>query len=109
TAFTVGTASGKPKPAARLAPGIGSRGISTAALNTVFQRTCSSCHNPQMLKGNLNLRGYDIDSAYKDVEVTEKVIRKMRAAIMPPPGSRKPGGDTLTALVETLEQVVDKN
>jgi hypothetical protein len=54
------------------------------------------------------LQGYNVDSAQTDVAVSEKIIRKLRAEMMPPPGSRRPEGDTLVALVETLEQVIDK-
>jgi hypothetical protein len=72
------------------------------------RRYCVSCHSPNNLKGNLNLQTYNVDSAYDRLSATEKIIRKLRSDMMPPPGSRRPGGDTLLALVETLEQVVDK-
>jgi hypothetical protein len=87
---------------------LGTRGIETKALSAVVQRYCQNCHNPKQLKGNLNLDGYDVDSAAARLDVSEKIIRKLRAQIMPPPGSRRPAGDTLTALAETLEQVIDK-
>jgi cytochrome c553 len=104
-AFSVGTATGGRVPPA---PKIGARGVSTEALNATVQRYCGSCHSPTTKKGNLSLRGFDVDSATTDLAVSEKVIRKLRAQMMPPPESRKPGGDTLLALVETLEQTIDK-
>ncbi|HEY7393823.1 MAG TPA: DUF1592 domain-containing protein [Gemmatimonadaceae bacterium] len=104
-AFSVGTATGGRVPPT---PKIGARGVSTAALNATVQRYCASCHSPTMKKGNLSLRGFDVDSATNDLAVSEKMIRKLRAQMMPPPESRKPGGDTLLALVETLEQTIDK-
>lgn len=61
-----------------------------------------------MLKGNLSLRDFNVDSAPLNLAVSEKVIRRLRAQMMPPPGSRRPGGDTLLALVETLEQTIDR-
>jgi hypothetical protein len=36
------------------------------------------------------------------------MIAKLRAGMMPPPGRKRPGGDTLTALAETLEGLVDR-
>jgi len=126
-AFTVGTAtSGHAPPIAAPAPALswnaspttgthpsysrpGARGISTAALNAVVQRYCASCHNPNQKKGNLVLEGFDVDGSPSNATVAEKVIRKLRAQMMPPPGSRKPAGDTLLALVETMEQVIDKS
>src|SRR4051812_46291166 len=107
-AFSVGTAiGGRVPPSSRPiphspTPKVGSRGISTAALSTVVQRYCSSCHNPTTLKGNLSLAGYDVDSATTTLAASEKIIRKLRADMMPPPGSRRPAGDTLVALAETL-------
>ena len=88
---------------------MGARGIPTAELSLVVRRYCQSCHSPTQRKGNLSLQGYNVDSAAADVSVSEKIIRKLRAEMMPPPGSRKPEGDTLLALVETLEQVIDKS
>ena len=89
-------------------PAIGARGIEVKALTGVVKQYCQSCHNPKLLKGNLNLEGFNVDSSTADIEVSEKVIRKLRTAMMPPPTSRKPGGDTLVALVETMEQVIDR-
>jgi hypothetical protein len=88
---------------------IGARGIETRALSNIVQRYCTNCHSPRQLRGNLNLEGYNVDSAMSRLDVSEKMIRKLRAQMMPPPGSRRPAGDSLTALVETLEQVIDKN
>jgi hypothetical protein len=107
-AFSVGTATGGRVPPT---PKVGARGVSTEALNTVVQRYCATCHNPTMAKdrGNLSLRGYSVDSATSAVALNEKIIRKLRADMMPPPGSRRPQGDTLLALVETLEQTLDKS
>jgi hypothetical protein len=107
TSFGLGvvTADGRPAP-----PRTGARGIETRALSAVVQNYCyQSCHNPRALKGNMSLEGYDVDSAPARLAVSEKMIRKLRAQIMPPPGARRPAGDTLLALVETLEQVIDKS
>jgi hypothetical protein len=107
TSFGLGvvTADGRPAP-----PRTGARGIETRALSATVQRYCyQNCHNPRALKGNMSLEGFDVDSAPARLAVSEKMIRKLRAQIMPPPGARRPGGDTLLALVETLEQVIDKS
>jgi hypothetical protein len=88
---------------------LGARGVETKALSAAVQRYCVNCHSPRQLRGNLNLEGYNVDSAPARLDVSEKMIRKLRTQMMPPPGSRRPGGDTLLALVETLEQVIDKS
>lgn len=84
----------------------GARGMAIAALDSTVQKYCGSCHNPTMRRGNLNLRGYSLATATES-DATEKIIRKLRAEMMPPPGSKRPTGDTLLALVETLEQTMD--
>src|SRR5687767_11782316 len=98
----------RPLTTARPHSRIGARGIETKALSATVQRYCMSCHNPRQLRGNLDLTGYDVDSAPAKLAVSEKMIRKLRAQMMPPPGSRRPAGDTLLALVETMEQVIDR-
>ena len=86
----------------------GARGISVAALNDVVEQYCKDCHNDQMLTGNLSLDKFDVAHADADPHIAEKMIRKLRAEMMPLPGSPRPGGDTLTALAETMEQIIDK-
>ena len=86
---------------------LGARGIEVDALDAVINRYCGQCHNPTMKRGNLVLRGYSLDTLMSNLALSEKMIRKLRAEMMPPPGSRRPQGDTLLALVETMEQMID--
>jgi hypothetical protein len=81
--------------------------ISSAALNDVLRRSCQRCHNATTRRGNVSLDGFDVDSAAKDGEVAEKVVAKLRAGMMPPPGSARPGGDTLAVLTAALETQLD--
>ncbi|MXW56213.1 MAG: hypothetical protein F4Z59_05935, partial [Gemmatimonadales bacterium] len=80
----------------------------TADLTAVVQRYCVRCHNERLLRGNLTLEAFDVDAAHERAPTAEKMIRKLRAGMMPPPGQRRPPPDTLLALVETLETVVDR-
>ena len=56
----------------------------------VIARTCVGCHSNRAKAGNLSLEGYAVDHATADRDTTEKMIRKLRAGQMPPPGSRRP-------------------
>lgn len=88
---------------------LGARGVSLKELTAVVDRYCAaSCHSATTKRGNLSLAGFAVDAAPTNVSVTEKVIRKLRTDMMPPPGSRRPKGDTLIALAETLEGIVDR-
>jgi hypothetical protein len=90
------------------APAMGARGVPIAELDAVVSRYCGQCHNPTRKSGNLVLRGWTMDSLTADRALSEKMIRKLRADMMPPPGSRRPRGDTLLALVETMEALIDR-
>ena len=76
--------------------------------NRVVQGLCAACHNDRQLTGNLSLTQFDVTAAHENADVAERMIRKLRAGMMPPPGMRRPPGDALLTLVETLEEVVDE-
>jgi hypothetical protein len=102
-----------PEPVARatLAPAPRSAPALTAVeLTASVRQYCVVCHNDQLLTGNLSLQTFDVAQVAGQAEPTEKaekMIRKLRAEMMPPPGAPRPGGDTLTQLVETLEKSID--
>jgi hypothetical protein len=84
--------------------------LNSVAVGTVVQTYCVGCHQARpnvATPGNLVLTGYTLDSTVKRLDVSEKMIRKLRAQMMPPPGARRPTGDTLLALVQTLESEID--
>ena len=74
----------------------------------VVQRVCAGCHNDRTKSGNLSLEHFDVAAADKNAGVAEKMIRKLRAGMMPPPGARRPPDEALTALAKRLEEVVDE-
>ena len=76
-------------------------------LTAVVRQYCQVCHNNVMLTGNLSLEEFAVETVTESVETGEKMIRKLRAGMMPPPGMPRPGADTLLALVETLENEID--
>ena len=78
-------------------------------LTVVVQTYCQVCHNDALMTGNLSLTGFEIENAPNHPETAEKMIRKLRAGMMPPPGMPRPNPDTLLALVEELETTVDQN
>src|SRR6185436_10673667 len=82
--------------------------ISPESLTSVIKATCTGCHSDGLMFGGMSLDSFKVASAAKQPELVEKMITKLRTGMMPPPGEPRPGGDTLTVLVETLEQIVDK-
>jgi hypothetical protein len=80
---------------------------STAALNDVVQRYCVRCHSDDQLKGNLTLEKFDAGNPHASIDAAEKVVAKLRAGMMPPPGAPRPTGDTLLVLAQHLERALD--
>jgi hypothetical protein len=81
--------------------------IPPATLTEVVRTYCVVCHNDQMMTGNVSLQTMDVERAAEQPQIAERMIRKLRAGMMPPPGAARPSPDTLLALVETLETKVD--
>jgi hypothetical protein len=81
--------------------------IPVESLTEVVQRYCVVCHNDALMTGNQTFQDFSVENADERPETAEKMIRKLRMGMMPPPGIPRPGGDTLQALVEALESTVD--
>ncbi|HYU77359.1 MAG TPA: c-type cytochrome domain-containing protein, partial [Vicinamibacterales bacterium] len=73
-----------------------------------MQQYCVSCHNPTARRGELSLAAFEIARADEHAEVAEKMIRKLRAGMMPPPGARPPDPAAVAAIVEALESRIDR-
>ncbi|MDZ7778903.1 MAG: DUF1592 domain-containing protein [Gemmatimonadota bacterium] len=78
-----------------------------AAENELIDRYCVRCHSERRMQGNMSLESFDAGTPFEDPVLSEKMVVKLRAEMMPPPGANRPAGDSLTALVESLEQRLD--
>ena len=77
------------------------------AAQAVVSRTCSGCHNDRTRSGNISLESFDVARAGQHADVTEKMIRKLRAGQMPPPGTKRPDEAALAELADMLEAQAD--
>ena len=103
-AETVLAGSAPPGAAPRLAQAV----QTDADSNLVVRRTCVACHNDQSLRGNLSLEHFDVTDAADHADVAERMVRKLRAGMMPPPAPNRPAAATLLTLAETLERRLDE-
>ena len=88
-------------------PGAAQTAEADADANRVVQGTCVVCHNDRALRGNLSLERFDVAAAAERAAIAERMVRKLRAGMMPPPGPRRPEPAALLNLVETLERRLD--
>ena len=77
------------------------------AENALVEQYCVRCHSDRRLQGNLSLEDFDVSVPTTDPALAEKIVVKLRAEMMPPPGARRPAGDSLTTLVAAVEQRLD--
>src|SRR6185503_16221719 len=78
-----------------------------AAQTALVHDYCATCHSERAKAGGLSLAGFDGAHVTDNPVVAEKMIRKLRAGMMPPAGARRPDGPALAGLAESLETAID--
>jgi len=78
------------------------------AVKATIDQYCVTCHNARLKSGDLVLENADVAHLTNNVEVWEKVVRKLRAGVMPPQGARRPDDATMHALIASLETSLDQ-
>ena len=76
--------------------------------NAMVKQYCVGCHSDRGKAGGLTLASFDATKATDHVVLTEKMIRKLRAQMMPPAGARRPEADQILALATALETRIDR-
>jgi len=100
-----------PTPAPKAPP---QRAPSTVASAQATQRAlvdeyCVTCHNGRLKTANLRLDELDLARLDDHAEVGEKVVRKLRAGMMPPTGVRRPDPPALESLIGWMEKELDRS
>ena len=85
-------------------------GQTTGPSRTLFDEYCIACHSDRLRQGDLSLEGVDpgLPGSGTNAAVLEKVIRKLRAGLMPPPGRPRPDKARVNAFVDNLEETIDR-
>jgi hypothetical protein len=74
----------------------------------VLDQYCVSCHNQKLNTGGFALDTLDLAQIGRDSETWERVVRKLRAGMMPPQGMPRPDATTYQALTVALENDLDR-
>src|SRR6185369_13203185 len=70
---------------------------------------CTTCHNSKAKVAGLALDGTDLLAhVSQNAEVFERVVRKLRAGMMPPPGAPRPDPAVLQTLASGFEAELDR-
>jgi hypothetical protein len=77
------------------------------AQDQLVRQNCVTCHSEKARAGQLSLAAFDAAHIDNTPDIAEKMIRKLRAGMMPPPGARRPDPATVTAFVNSLETKID--
>ncbi len=86
-----------------------------AAQRAVITQYCSTCHSDKAKAAGMDsARKIDFDSldiahVGSNAETWERVVRRLRAGMMPPSGVRRPDRETYKGLIAWLEKELDRN
>ena len=83
-------------------------GPTAAEQTAIVKQYCVGCHSDRTKAGGLTLASFDAANAASQVGIAEKMIRKLRAGMMPPAGAKRPEGEALLGLARTLEDRIDR-
>ena len=73
-----------------------------------LNRYCVTCHNDRAKIGGLSLEKLDAAHPGADAEVWERVVRKLRAGLMPPTGAPRPDRAVLDGVRGAIEASLDR-
>jgi Protein of unknown function (DUF1592)/Protein of unknown function (DUF1588)/Protein of unknown function (DUF1585)/Protein of unknown function (DUF1587)/Protein of unknown function (DUF1595)/Planctomycete cytochrome C len=74
----------------------------------LVNKYCVTCHNERAKTGGIVLEKIDVDHPAASAELWEKVIRKLRAGLMPPSGAPRPDRAVLDKFRASLETAIDQ-
>jgi len=75
----------------------------------LIDRYCVTCHSARVKTANLSLQDLDYAHVGEQAELWEKVVRKLRAGVMPPPDVRRPSLGEYEGLRDWLEAELDRH
>jgi hypothetical protein len=73
----------------------------------MIDRYCTECHNAAEVAGGLSLEELDRSDFQAHADVWEKVVRKLRGGLMPPPGGPRPEPERIEQFATWMEASID--
>ena len=76
--------------------------------NAVVADYCITCHSDAAMTAGFSLESFDVGRAEEKAPLAEKMIRKLRAAMMPPSFAPQPDAAEIADLARMLEERIDE-
>jgi hypothetical protein len=73
-----------------------------------LQKYCSNCHNTDDFSGGFAMELLNPGNLHADAALWEKVVRKLRSGMMPPPGEDRPALRDINRMASSLEVALDR-
>src|SRR6185436_7253120 len=80
--------------------------MSPAAQRELIDKYCMDCHNYTDYAGGVEFEIFDPGAAHESAPIAEKMLRKLRAGMMPPAGKPRPDLETVRAFATTMAQEI---
>jgi len=82
---------------------------SVAAQQAIIDDYCMECHNKTARNGGLSIEDLKLSRVADNRKEWEKVVKKLRAGMMPPAGQERPDPETYKGFITWLENELDRN
>jgi len=87
--------------------GVSAGASATSSQRPFLDRYCGTCHNERVKSGGLSLDEAGLSRPDAQPELWEKVVRKVRTGVMPPPNMPQPNRVDRAAMLTRLEASLD--
>mgnify|MGYP006122690741 FL=1 len=82
--------------------------FSASDMRGVVNQYCLACHNDTLATADLSLQTLDFANPAQHAETLEKVVKKLRAHMMPPSNMPRPPFETYGLMTNWLETELDR-
>ncbi len=85
-----------------------SQGFAASDMRQLVNQYCLACHNDALATAELSLQGIDFSNTAQHAETMEKMVKKLRAHMMPPSNMPRPPFETYAVMTDWLESELDR-
>jgi mono/diheme cytochrome c family protein len=82
--------------------------FTAADMSQLTNQYCLACHNDSLATAGLSLQGLDYADTTQHAETMEKMVKKLRAHMMPPSNMPRPPFETYEIMTNWLESELDR-